>query len=361
MQLKTWLLLSLFSGLLHCQTANCNIPGTGSGVWTGANSVQYSNVGNQCSQWRFTYNSQGFSGLTFEVDGAQDNNGVPGTFSAIATTGACTVTGTNPSTLTTSAVIQLTNCYYPWIQIKLSGITGTGSLEYRAYGSGSSGSASTGAGGSGTITFNSQNLLATYNNGGGGLFTFGPVYAGAVPPSSGWSWFNQGAASINVVGGMLNMNAPSISGDQLRLYARTIPSTPFTLTAMIVPSMTGATTGTCGIAFYESSTGKTVELSYHYNASSVPFIAMTRWTNLTTFGATIGSVGKNQYSPIILSLFDDGSSIVGSYMPDGVNAYQIGSVAVTTGFTTAPNNEAMMMDNNASGVSNSCTIFSWVD
>lgn len=133
-------LLTLFvAGAAWGQTANCNIPGTGSGTWTGANTVQYSNAGNQCSQWRVTYSSQGFTGLTFEVDGAQDNNGVAGAFSAITTSGSCVVTGTNPSTVTTSGVIQLQNCYYPWIQLKLSGLTGTGSVAYRAYGSGTAG------------------------------------------------------------------------------------------------------------------------------------------------------------------------------------------------------------------------------
>src|SRR5579864_5063582 len=122
--------LLLASGLCFAQQTCAINPAT----LTGTGRVVYDNRQLQCATWRITYFSDGFSALSIELDGAPDNNGVAGSWAAIAGTSVCTLTGTNPNTAATSATTVFANCYFPWISINLSSVTGSGSIVAREIG-----------------------------------------------------------------------------------------------------------------------------------------------------------------------------------------------------------------------------------
>lgn len=147
MTLKRYMLATLFAGMLHCQTVYCN---SGAQTFLTTGTFQYNNLTNQCSRFTFTYQAEQFSALTISMDGAQDNGGSPGSWAAIANSGSCTVTGVNPDSTTTSDTIVLSGCYFPWIRINLSSVTGTGSVTARFYGSASATAGGSGGGGFGT-------------------------------------------------------------------------------------------------------------------------------------------------------------------------------------------------------------------
>lgn len=102
-----------------------NIGGGGIGV-TGVLDNRYT----QCNSWYLSYDNEGFSGLSVLLQSAPTGNGVVGSFATFAGT---TLTGSNPSTTTTSASFSASG-YYPYIQTTISSIVGTGSINLTVYG-----------------------------------------------------------------------------------------------------------------------------------------------------------------------------------------------------------------------------------
>lgn len=84
----------------------------------------------QCSAWFVSYDSEGFSGVSVTLQDAPAANGVAGTFVTFA---GLTQSGTNPMTVTTSSSFSAIG-YYPYINILLSGIVGTGSINITVFG-----------------------------------------------------------------------------------------------------------------------------------------------------------------------------------------------------------------------------------
>ncbi len=82
-----------------------------------------------CTAWSLSYDSEGFSGLTIALQNAPVSfttpNFVAGTFITFAGT---SIIGTNPMTATTSSFYTATG-YYPYINVAVSGLTGTGSIN----------------------------------------------------------------------------------------------------------------------------------------------------------------------------------------------------------------------------------------
>jgi hypothetical protein len=95
-----------------------------------------------CTIWTLGYNSTGFSALSLTLQSASGAL-TPGTF--VTYTGT-TGTGSNPMTATTQSYSTFTG-YVGWIQVNLSGLTGTGTVTGVLYGFRNAQTAS--AGGSG--------------------------------------------------------------------------------------------------------------------------------------------------------------------------------------------------------------------
>lgn len=83
-----------------------------------------------CVDWTVTYYSTGFSGISVELDSANDSSGVPGAFSAF---GGTLIAGTNPSTTLNEGSIQVTG-YFPWQRLRISGLVGSGVATAFAFG-----------------------------------------------------------------------------------------------------------------------------------------------------------------------------------------------------------------------------------
>jgi hypothetical protein len=98
-----------------------------------------------CVSWTLQYTSTGFSGLTLTFQSAQGAV-TPGTFGNYAGT---TVTGANPMTSTTGEVSTFANMTVniPWVNVKLSGLSGSGNVTGVLYGYKSGGGGGGGGGG----------------------------------------------------------------------------------------------------------------------------------------------------------------------------------------------------------------------
>lgn len=82
-------------------------------------------TGVPCRYWTLSYYVDGFSGISIQVESAEDSNGTPGSFSLF---GGTVVNGSNPSTVATSSTVDL-NGYFPWMRINVTSLTGSGAIR----------------------------------------------------------------------------------------------------------------------------------------------------------------------------------------------------------------------------------------
>src|ERR1700748_2000799 len=102
--------------IVHAQTqgAACSVGGS---FTTTGNSIVIDNRQLGCYQWRLSYNSTGFSGVSISVQSAPDVSGAPGSWTNF--TGATVVTdGTNPSTSTNAGIIGI-HSGAAWVRVNL--------------------------------------------------------------------------------------------------------------------------------------------------------------------------------------------------------------------------------------------------
>jgi hypothetical protein len=150
------------------------------------------------------------------------------------------------------------------------------------------------------------------------------------PPSSGWSWDNQGGASID---SLHYLTFPAASGANLRVRYRTAPSTPYVIDALIVPNFIGAANVQFGAGFRQSSDGKLAVISVSYDGSGTISLGSQKFNSPTSFSANYVSVNSNMPQRVWLRFADDGTNRIVSVF-DGFHAVTFHSVG-RTDFLTA--------------------------
>lgn len=156
---------------------------------------------------------------------------------------------------------------------------------------------------------------------------YGPVMVLTPPPLlSGFTWVNQGTATVTQAsGGAIYEKAPS-GGSNLRAMVKTAPATPYTLTALLAPTA-GGNNVRSGLCWYDSGSGKFATFSFWAQASGDPGFEYAAWTNSTSFssnssnGFTSGpcTIG----GPCFMRLADDGTNRTVSISADGVSFIQL--------------------------------------
>lgn len=94
-----------------------------------ATTVVFDNRTTGCTDWAVTYNSSGYSAVSFLFQSAPNNAGSPGTWGAY---GGTTVTGSNPMTSTTQTSSTFSG-YQPWLRASVT-LTGSGIVQGAVYG-----------------------------------------------------------------------------------------------------------------------------------------------------------------------------------------------------------------------------------
>jgi hypothetical protein len=162
---------------------------------------------------------------------------------------------------------------------------------------------------------------------------WGPINRMTLPPTSGWSWINQGGATVSTADGSLTIADPVGAGTaaNYRIYARTAPATPYTITAAIRAPLVGINFMSFGIGWRQSSDGKLVLIRYMYNSN----VAGT-WL-LTILKASSPTADVLDYLILLvipsnlswLRIADNGANRIVSYSVDGRNWMQIHSIGRT--------------------------------
>lgn len=192
----------------------------------------------------------------------------------------------------------------------------------------------------------------------GDAFTF---RAGVTTPVNGdFAWTNQGPSTITVQdNGGLHLLAVADATASLRMRRKAAPSTPYVITAYVLPFLYPADFNTCGLMMRESGTGK-IETLY-FTHSTVLYIASEKWTDETTFSANrVAAVVANQPGPIRwLRMEDNGTTIFLRYSSDGVNYRLLTSFLRGSFFTTGPDQVGFLASSGSASFDAGITVMSW--
>jgi hypothetical protein len=158
---------------------------------------------------------------------------------------------------------------------------------------------------------------------------FAPLWAVTEPPSTGWSWDNQGSATATH-NGTLILESDINLGVEANVYYRAAPSTPYTITAFVAIDHPALNADAGGIAFRESTTGALVTLIWEDDT-----IRVQKWTNATTFSSTVSNTSFNiPLNGFWLRIADDGINRTASVSQSGSGYIDLYTEARTT-FLTA--------------------------
>lgn len=148
------------------------------------------------------------------------------------------------------------------------------------------------------------------------------------------------------------------AGLNVALRDKAAPSTPYTITVLVVPLWSTTISGP-GIALRQSSSGKFINLAVDRGA-----VIVNKDTSPTAFSSQPWNVAASAYGgPIWLRMSDDGTTIKFSYSKDGVNFIEALSEARTTFLlTTGPDRVAITCTLESGGLSvGGGSFLSWVE
>lgn len=162
--------------------------------------------------------------------------------------------------------------------------------------------------------------------------------AGNTLTSADFTWVNQGASTVtDNADGSITLTAPTINSTNLRLLAKSQPSTPYEILVGFLPSYAGGFS-TMKFGFRESATNKLVNMFIN-NSSSAGHIARgQRFNSATSAVGDQGSAlyGNGIFNPVWAKIENDGVNLTFFISGDGLNFSEVYTEAVGAFFTTAP-------------------------
>jgi hypothetical protein len=145
-----------------------------------------------------------------------------------------------------------------------------------------------------------------------------------------WSWLNQGSSTYSIGYSSLLINAPAVSGDQLRCLVKPFSdSGSWTITSKVAMQSHGIHDyNQAGLVFGNSTTGKMLGLSITSNSAYASGISinLTKFNN-TSSGAGAIVVPEVSGQQFYLRLSSDGTNLTASY---SVNGDYFQSICTTT-------------------------------
>lgn len=186
--------------------------------------------------------------------------------------------------------------------------------------------------------------FCAYRWSGSAWVPWGPLFPFTAPVSGDFTAVNGGGTSslTTTYGGLVLADSATTGSDNLRVYKKAAPSTPYTITAAIlaVSDPTDTTPGfDGGLCFRESGSGKLHVYALTLTDSSPGDVVSVKYTNPTTFSATYHSdkflTRRTGYAPCVwLRIADDGTNRICSAGVNGETWWQTHSVG-RTDFLTA--------------------------
>lgn len=182
------------------------------------------------------------------------------------------------------------------------------------------------------------------------------------PPAGTFAWINQGSSTVTKqTNGVWSLNAPSNgASDSFRIYDMAAPSTPYTKIFRFRASIYAQNYSAVGIVFRESATGKLVVFEIGYqDADQINGLHPLVWVRVAKFNSptSYNSVysGNEQQQIALLTgasefcfkVGDDGTNLTFSWSNDnGINFFNLLTVARNDFLTTAPDHVGMALNPN---------------
>jgi hypothetical protein len=176
--------------------------------------------------------------------------------------------------------------------------------------------------------------LSLYRSTGSAQTPWGPIFPLATPPSSGWSWVNQETSTVDTShGGITITAAASASADNFRGYVRTAPSTPYTITALMLINFTYVPASWAALGWRQSGDGKVVTLQLQPVTNPVQ-LRVASWNSPTSYN----SLALDEALPVgpgylWLRIADNGTDRIESISRDGYHFTVVHSVGRTSFLT----------------------------
>ena len=152
-----------------------------------------------------------------------------------------------------------------------------------------------------TLNFTGSGVSCVDNSGatrtdctisGGGSSGYTPFANFTALTNSGWTWLNQGTATVNFTGGVATLSATGTGTDALRSYVKTLPATPWTVTiAVMVASAIQPSPATqnggwlSGIVLSDGTKLLTYDFGKVLNSSSTVVLEAGEFNTVTSFSA----------------------------------------------------------------------------
>jgi hypothetical protein len=165
---------------------------------------------------------------------------------------------------------------------------------------------------------------------------WGPLFPLTLPPTTGWSWDNQGSATVDTSKGGLRLDSPADAAAALHVYHRAAPSVPYVITAIMLIDIYAVNYNSAGLCFRQSSDGKIH--AFHLGLETALLLRSNKWTNSSTFSAHYDGGGfsmlHHRLWPAFLRIGDDNTNRICSISVDGQNWYTYKTIG-RTDFLTA--------------------------
>ena len=218
------------------------------------------------------------------------------------------------------------------------------------------------AGTAGRVYYSTDDVYAFCDNG-SAWNAIGPIYQFTPPTNTGFSWVNQGTASVTLnTNGSLYFRTP---GQNIGYIHRVMsaPSAPYTVTMGAIPLMigtTGADQPGFGLTLRDSSTGKLVIYVTETNPSGGSWASGAfTYTNNTTFNSIYQKLLETPY-PTGVSWFqikDDNTNRHFNISTDGHNWETFFSISRTDWIT--PDQIGFLLQDFQTDQPQAMTVVSW--
>lgn len=279
------------------QTTNaCSDRGTLTTAPSVSTATKNNTVNPNCNAWALTWVSTGFTALSIQIQGSNDN------VTYTAYTGATTVlVGSNPSTALSGAIVIQASSRLAYLQVKLNSVSGSGTVNWQLYGANGVTPAAKGGGAASSVNW--SDVMAGTNTR-GFLQVGSPTVIEPTPINPGGIYATQvvdgndlAALTISTPGGptidLLNV-LPSVGGAGATVTARAIGADS-NIHLDLLSKGSGVVHIGSTSAFVDASGNLTVVSCTGCSAGSA-FSAITNGTNTTAAmlvgtGASLGPSG----------------------------------------------------------------------
>jgi hypothetical protein len=188
--------------------------------------------------------------------------------------------------------------------------------------------------------------IAIWRDNGVSWDAYGPINRFTPPPAvANWTFINQGGATAVDLAGSILITDPAHSGNDARLLVRAAPSTPYVITACILPSFDQGddldAIPSFGILFRNSGGDVFHNISYGwvnsgtFQATTPWQRAVSEWTSPSTFNTTLITTRRITHSPHVawLRIADNGTNRTFAISADGVHFETLFTEASNAVFT----------------------------